>query len=80
MFFNNLITRRNGWDATIASDAIALFVPGNRPERIGKAMVSEADAIIIDLKMRFRFLRKPLRGRRQRSSWVRPAIARVGED
>lgn len=27
-----------------------LFVPGNRPERIDKAMASEADAIIIDLE------------------------------
>lgn len=28
----------------------ALFVPGNRPERIGKAMNTEADAVIIDLE------------------------------
>lgn len=28
----------------------ALFVPGNRPERIDKAMASKADAVIIDLE------------------------------
>ena len=30
--------------------ATPLFVPGNRPERFGKAAASGADAIIIDLE------------------------------
>jgi citrate lyase beta subunit len=28
----------------------ALFVPGNRPDRIDKAMATKADAVIIDLE------------------------------
>ena len=28
----------------------ALFVPGNRPDRVDKAVISGTDAVIIDLK------------------------------
>jgi citrate lyase subunit beta/citryl-CoA lyase len=37
-------------DGRIASARSLLFVPGDRPDRIGKALASGADAVIIDLE------------------------------
>jgi citrate lyase subunit beta/citryl-CoA lyase len=46
------MTSTSGLDvaARIASARSLLFVPGDRPDRIGKALVSGADAVIIDLE------------------------------
>jgi citrate lyase subunit beta/citryl-CoA lyase len=49
----------------------ALFVPGNRPDRIGKAVAAPTDAVIIDLEDSVPAAEKP-----QARTWAREAVER----